>query len=155
LNVGVDLVFFDGEEGEEDQGGNYTNWKPLGSNYFAQNLNEIYGDKKPVSGLVLDMVCDKDLKILMEQSSVEKAPVQTKAFWDIARKVNKNVFVNRVGSKIGDDHDPLNQAGIPTFLVIDPDYPPFHTTNDTLDKCSAESLETVAEAVVQYLRSLM
>lgn len=155
LNVGVDIVFFDGEEGEEDQGGNYSNWKPLGSNYFAEHLDEIYTDKKPISGLVLDMVCDKDLKILMEQSSVEKAPIQTKAFWDIARKVNKNVFVNRIGSRIGDDHDPLIQAGIPTFLVIDPDYPPFHTTKDTLDKCSAESLETVAEAVVQYLRSLM
>lgn len=155
LNVGVDIVFFDGEEGEEGQISNYINWVPLGSTYFSEHLNDIYGETKPVSGLVLDMVCDKDLKILMEQSSVIKAPRQTKAFWDIAGKINGNVFVNHVGSRIGDDHDPLNRAGIPTVLVIDLDYPPWHTTKDTPDKCSAKSLETVAEAVVQYLRSLM
>ena len=147
-NVGIDIVFFDGEEGEENQGGDYTNWKPLGSTYFTQHLSDFYGNNKPVSGIVLDMVCDKDLKISKEQSSVQNAPAQTEAFWNIAKKIDDNAFRDQVGSEIRDDHTPLNQAGIPSFLVIDFEYPPFHTTNDTLDKCSKRSLETVASAVL-------
>jgi len=148
--VGVDIVFFDGEEGEESQGGDFTNWKPLGSSYFVQHLNEIYGNNKPVSGVVLDMVCDKNLKIYKEATSAKNAQAQTEAFWNIARKINSNVFQNQVGQEIKDDHTSLNQAGIPSFLVIDYDYPPYATTNDTIDKCSAESLQTVAEAVWNY-----
>ena len=149
-NVGVDIVFFDGEEGEENQGGDYTNWKPLGSTYFAEHLSDIYENNKPISGIVLDMVCDKDLKISKEQSSVQNAPAQIETFWNIAKKIDGNAFRDQVGPEIGNDHTPLNQAGIPSFLVIDFEYPPFHTTNDTLDKCSAKSLETVASAVLNY-----
>lgn len=149
-SVGVDIVFFDGEEGEESQGADFTNWKPLGSTYFIQHLNEIYGNNKPVSGVVLDMVCDKDLKISKEASSAKNAPTQTEAFWKIAQKINSNVFQNQVRQEIRDDHTSLNQAGIPSFLVIDYDYPQYATTNDTIDKCSAESLQTVAEAVWNY-----
>jgi len=149
--VGVDIVFFDGEEGEESQGGDYTNWKPLGSTYFAEHLGDIYGDKKPIGGVVLDMVCDKDLKISIEQSSAQNAPQQTKLFWDLAKKVDGNAFVDKAGPEIQDDHTPLNQAGVPSFLVIDFDYSPFHTTKDTADKCSAKSLETVAKAVFDYV----
>jgi len=148
--VGVDIVFFDGEEGEESQGGDYTNWKPLGSTYFAEHLGDIYGDKKPIGGVVLDMVCDKDLKISIEQSSAQNAPQQTKLFWDLAKKVDSNAFVDKAGPEIRDDQTPLNQAGVPSFLVIDFDYSPFHTTKDTADKCSAKSLETVAKAVFDY-----
>lgn len=150
-NIGIDIVFFDGEEGEENQGGDYTNWKPLGSTYFAEHLSDIYGNNKPISGIVLDMVCDKDLKILKEQSSTQNAQAQVETFWNIAKKINGNVFRDQVGPEIRDDHTPLNQAGIPSFLVIDFEYPSFHTTNDTLDKCSAKSLETVASAVLNYV----
>ena len=148
--VGVDIIFFDGEEGDENQGGDYTNWQPLGSTYFAEHLSDIYGDKKPIGGVVLDMVCDKDLKISVEQSSAQSSPTQTKAFWDVAKKVDSNVFTDKIGPEIRDDHTPLNQVGVPSFLVIDFDYPPFHTTKDTADKCSPKSLETVAKAVLDY-----
>lgn len=152
--VGVDMVFFDGEEGEENQGGDYSDWKPLGSTYFAEHLRDIYGNKNPISALVLDMVCDKNLKISKERSSSKDAPDQVEAFWNIAKKINGNVFLDQVGPEIGDDHTPLNKAGIPSFLVIDFEYPAFHTTGDTLDKCSAQSLETVADAVLNYLQTL-
>lgn len=150
-NIGIDIVFFDGEEGEEDQGEDYTYWKPLGSTYFVEHLNELYGDSKPIAGIVLDMVCDKDLRILKERSSVQNTPAQVEIFWDIGRKVNESVFQNQVGQEIQNDHTPLNQVGIPSFLVIDFEYPYFHTTNDTLDKCSVKSMETVANAVFDYL----
>lgn len=152
-NVGVDIVFFDGEEGDINQGSDYTNWKPLGSTYFAEHLDELYGNTMPVSALVLDMVCDKDLKIYKEQSSVQNAQSQVDIFWNIAKKVDSRVFQDKVGPIIRDDHTPLNQAGIPSFLLIDFEYPPYHTTGDTLDKCSAKSLETVARAVFEYAYS--
>ena len=151
--VGVDIVFFDGEEGDIHQGSDHSNWKPLGSTYFAEHLNEFYGNNKPVSALVLDMVCDRDLRIYKEQSSVQNAQVQVDAFWNIAQKVNSRVFQDEVQQNIQDDHTPLNRVGIPSFLLIDFEYPPFHTTSDTLDKCSAESLETVARAVFEYAYS--
>jgi spermidine synthase len=154
LGVGVDMIFFDGEEGEESLSGNYADWKPLGSTYFAEHLSEIYGNNKPISGLVLDMVCDKDLEILKEQSSMQNAPGQTEAFWEAAKKVSGDVFRDQTGPEIRDDHTPLNKAGIPSSLIIDFEYSPFHTAGDTLDKCSAKSLETVASAVLSYIYSL-
>lgn len=150
-DLGIDIVFFDGEEGEENLRGDYKDWKPLGSTYFADHLSDLYGEHKPVSGVVLDMVCDKNLKILKEPSSVKYAPDQVKAFWDMAKKIDRDVFSDKESVEIVDDHTPLNKAGIPTFLVIDFDYKSFHTGGDTLDKCSAKSLKTVAEAVVSYL----
>jgi len=149
--VGIDIIFFDGEEGEENQGLDYTDWKPLGSTYFAEHLSDIYGNKKPISGVILDMVCDKDLEILKEEFSVQNAPAQTESFWNIARKVDSNVFNNKVDPGIEDDHIPLNKAGIPSFLIVDFKYPYFHTVNDTLDKCSAKSLEIVASSVLDYI----
>lgn len=152
-SVGVDIVFFDGEEGDINQGSDYSDWRPLGSTYFAEHLSELYGNNKPVSALVLDMVCDKDLRIYKEQSSVQNAQAQVDSFWSIAKKVNGQVFQDKVGQNVQDDHTPLNRAGIPSFLLIDFEYAPFYTTGDTLDKCSAESLETVAHAVFEYAYS--
>jgi spermidine synthase len=152
-NVGVDFVFFDGEEGDINQGSDYSKWQPLGSTYFAEHLNEIYGNNKPVSALVLDMICEKNLRIYKEQSSVQNAKAQVDSFWTIARKVNSGVFRDEVGQSVQDDHTPLNQVGVPSFLLIDFEYPPYHTTGDTLDKCSAESLKTIARAVFDYAYS--
>lgn len=153
-SVGVDLVFFDGEEGDINQGSDYSNWKPLGSTYFAEHLSEVYKDNIPISALVLDMVCDKNLKIYKEQSSVQSAKAQVDSFWSIARKINSRIFRDEVGQSVQDDHTPLNQVGIPSFLLIDFEYSPFHTSGDTLDKCSPKSLETVAQAMLEYIYAM-
>jgi len=99
------------------------------------------------------MVCDRDLKILKEKSSVQNAPDQVESFWNIAKN-NNNVFQNEIGQEIRDAHTPLSQAGVPSFLLIDFGYPYLHTTNDTLDKCSAQSMETVARAIHNYLYAI-
>ncbi len=148
-DIGIDFVFFDGEEGPPDLRAP-ADWTPLGSTYFAENLDAMYPGEKPVSAVVLDMVCDKNLKIHKEISSVRDAPQQVEQFWNIARRVNPKVFRNSIKYEILDDHTPLNKAGIPSILVIDPKYGPFHTTKDTLDQCSGESLKTVAYAVWSY-----
>ncbi len=152
-SVGIDIVFFDGEEGDIHQGSDYSNWKPLGSTYFSEHLSELYKNNKPISALVLDMVCDKDLRIYKEHSSVQNAQAQVDSFWNSAKKIDSRVFQDTVAHSTQDDHTPLNQIGVPSFLLIDFEYPPYHTTGDTLDKCSAKSLETVARAVFEYVYS--
>jgi hypothetical protein len=150
--VGIDFVFFDGEEGEENL--ETDAWHPLGSEYFAEHLNEIY-KKKPVGGIILDMVCDKNLNIKKEKSSLKAAPEKVNNFWKLAEELNLTGFSDKVTKgEIQDDHTALNKAGIPTFLIIDLDYPYFHTTQDTEDKCSSESLKNVFGALKNYIYSL-
>ncbi|MEM4409998.1 MAG: M28 family peptidase, partial [Candidatus Caldarchaeum sp.] len=62
-------------------------------------------------------------------------------------------FPDRVGTWISDDHLPLNQVGIPTMDLIDFDYPAWHTTDDTPERCSPASLSVVGRAVESFLRA--
>ena len=42
--------------------------------------------------------------------------------------------------------------GGPAALLIDYDYPPWHTPKDTLDQCSAESLQQVGDLLLSICR---
>jgi Zn-dependent M28 family amino/carboxypeptidase len=50
-----------------------------------------------------------------------------------------------------DDHIPFLNAGIPAIDLIDFDYPSWHTTHDTVDKCSAESLSGVGKVLLSVV----
>ena len=54
-----------------------------------------------------------------------------------------------------DDHLPFLEKGIPAVLLIDFDYPWWHTTSDTLDKVSADSLDAVGETLYHWLKEKM
>ena len=152
--VGIDFVFFDGEEGEPSQGSDYTQWTPLGSSYFAQTLDQLYPDGKPQAGIVIDMVCDKDLRLYKEAASVKNAPQVVADVWRIGQITAAAVFRDKIAFEVRDDHTPLNNAGIPSIILIDPVYEPFHTTRDTLNQCSPRSLETVAATLLEYVYSV-
>ncbi len=47
---------------------------------------------------------------------------------------------------------PLQQAGIRAIDVIDFDFPYHHTTDDTIDKVSAQSLQIVGDVAVALVR---
>ena len=53
-----------------------------------------------------------------------------------------------------DDHTPFLQAGIPAVDIIDFDYPYWHTTDDTIDKISADSLEKVGIVITEWIVNL-
>jgi glutaminyl-peptide cyclotransferase len=151
--VGVDLVFFDGEEGPKSLGAGDPQWRALGSPYFADHLNEFYPDQKPEAGVVFDMVCYRDLRLKPEVSSLATARAQVEKFWNIGAQVAPTIFVQTptIGP-IGDDQVALTAAGIPSFLVIDFEYEPwFNTSMDTLDKCSAGSLDAVGHTLLRFL----
>jgi hypothetical protein len=75
------------------------------------------------------------------------------AIWDVARRLEVRQFVPRPKYAVEDDHVPLRMiAGIPTCDIIDFDYPQWHTTADTPEACSAESLEAVGRVLLTWLR---
>lgn len=154
FTFGIDIVFFDGEEGEEHVTDDFSQWQALGANYFVNNLSELYADQLPESAIILDMVCQEGLSLKPEASSLTDAPELTNAFWQSATESSSSIFSNEAQGIIVDDHTFLQGAGIDSTLLIDFDYPYFHTTEDTLDKCSADSLEAVTRAVFDYIYDL-
>jgi len=142
-DIGVDIIFFDGEDYGED--GN-LDYYFLGSKHFVKNK----GDYRPSYAVLLDMVGDSDQSFPLEGFSMQYAGKITQEIWSKARKLGLSSFVNVPGPTISDDHLILNQAGIPTVEIIDFDYPYWHTSEDTPDKCSPDSLEQVG-ILILYL----
>jgi glutaminyl-peptide cyclotransferase len=153
--VGVDMIFFDGEEGPKSLGAGDPAWHALGSPYFAAHLKDYYPKGKPEKAVVFDMVCDKDLALKPEPFSLASATGEVQKYWSIGARIAQSSFPTATTSyPISDDHNALAEVGIPSFLVIDFDYEPFFNTSaDTIDKCSAQSLEAVGRTTLQYLYS--
>ncbi|MBV9978815.1 MAG: M28 family peptidase [Bradyrhizobium sp.] len=150
--VGIDLIFFDGEEGPKSLGAGDPDWHPIGSPHFVEHLNDYYPNRKPDKSVDFDMVCKKDILLMPEASSVKAAPAEVKTFWELGAAIAPKAFSSKITYPISDDHTALNEAGISSFLVIDFEYEPyFNTSQDTFDKCSAESLEAVGRTLLRYL----
>lgn len=151
--VGIDMIFFDGEEGPKALGAGDPDWMAIGSPYFATHLHDYYPAERPEKAVVFDMVCDKDLDLKPEPSSLAAALPEVKKFWSAGVAIAPKAFSTKTTSyPISDDHTALDAAGIPSFLVIDFDYEPyFNTTQDTIDKCSVGSLQAVGRTLLQYL----
>jgi len=141
---GVDIILFDGEDyGPEDELGKFC----LGSKYFAKNK----GEYKPKFGILLDMIGDEDLNIYKEGYSARYAEEVVDLVWETAGKLGLDCFHDSTKYFMYDDHFPLLEAGISCIDLIDFDYPFWHTTQDTPDKCSAESLQKIGEILIEIL----
>jgi glutaminyl-peptide cyclotransferase len=151
--VGIDMIFFDGEEGPISMGAGDPNFHSVGSAHFGEHLADFYPKTKPKVALDFDMVCDRDLHLNPEPSSIRSAGPEVKKFWEIGMKVAPKSFeMKPTPYSIEDDHSNLQQAGIPSMVIIDFDYEPFYNTlQDTPDKCSTQSLEAVGRTLLQYL----
>jgi hypothetical protein len=150
LEFGVDIVLFDLEDiGDAGAGltGDTLNPFCIGSQYFVEHA----GNYRPRYGILLDMVGDKSLTIKREGYSQTKAPVVMNKIWRAAREVGATAFVDEPGEAIIDDHIPFLQKGVPVVDLIDFDYPYWHTTADTPDKCRPESLQQVGDVLVKLL----
>jgi len=142
--VGVDLIFFDGEDfGRTEDLEDYF----LGSKAWVRD----FPDYRPEWGAVLDMVGDTDFGIRKERDSLARAPAVVEKIWSAAARVGASDIVDKRGGLVYDDHTPFLDKGVPVVLLIDFTYRWFHTTADTPDKCSPASLgqtgRTVMEAV--------
>lgn len=149
--AGVDFLFFD----VEDSG---LSGDPrgfcLGSQHLAGTWNDFgnpLSQGRPRGVVVLDMVGQKNLRIPMEGYSLANAPVWTTAVFDRAQQLGLASFLPTRGPAVYDDHVPFLQQGIAAVDLIDFDYPQWHTTADTPDKCSAASLAEVGRLMVDLI----
>jgi glutaminyl-peptide cyclotransferase len=139
----IELVFFDGEEAFE----NFSETDGLyGSRYFAKQLqNE---GPKFQGGILFDMIGDRSLGVTLPADS---PPAMTHDIFAAADALKVRKYFTYLDRDLIDDHAPLNAIGIPTIDIIDFDYPPWHTAEDTMDKISAQSLQIVGSVALYYL----
>lgn len=157
LNNEVMLLFSDAE----DQGDNYT----LGAKAWADNLS---GDEinRTESFILLDMIGDSDLHLTKITPST---PILTQNMMLLGQKLGlsnqidgcngqrSDVMRPNQSVEVFDDHWHTFYLGIPSLDIIDVAYGKdalplqlggyWHTTQDTADKVSAESLESVGRIV--------
>lgn len=134
------LVFFDAEDNGRIEGWDWI----LGSRAFVDSLVE-----KPDAAVIVDMIGDKELNIYQEQNS---DVALRQEIWDVAAELGyAEWFIPEEKYRILDDHMPFLEAGIPAVDLIDFDYEYWHTTQDTADKVSPESLAIVGDTLLNWL----
>jgi len=144
----VELAFFDGEEAYvafTDTDGLY------GSRYFAKQLAAANKAKQFRGGILLDMVGDRSLTITLPPDSPAEL---ARGIFASAEALNVRKNFTYFDRDITDDHTPLNEIGIPVIDLIDFDYPPWHTPDDTIDKLSADSLRVTGAVACYFLSEL-
>lgn len=160
-DYGVDFVFFDGEEFVFLQGRDpYF----IGSKYFANQYVRNPPPWRYAAAVVVDMIGDADLNIYLELNSWKTSREINRQIWDVARQMGIKEFIPRTRHEVRDDHLALiHVAKIPTAEIIDFDYPSpssnpknryWHTTEDTPDKCSADSLAKVGNVLLRWLQDI-
>jgi Zn-dependent M28 family amino/carboxypeptidase len=144
---GVDLLFVDGEDFGDFADSNDV---LIGSRWFAAHQPAGY---QPLFAVLFDMVGDKDLQIFQEGQSVAFAPEVVQRVWRVAaERGHERQFIPSVRHTLTDDHVALQKVGIHAIDVVDFDYPYWHTTEDTIDKVSAASLQIVGDVAVALVR---
>ena len=140
----VKIVLFDGEDyGREGEIWDYL----LGSKYFAQNA--VTSEYR--YAVLLDLIGDADLEIKREYNSYVNCMELQNTIWDIAEEVGSWQFTEKMTRPIIDDHLSLIAVGIEAVDLIDFEYEYWHTVEDTPDKCSVESLDSVGRVLVELI----
>lgn len=140
------VVWFDGEEAR-------VSWSDRDSLYGSRRLAaELARERRlPRALVVVDMIGDRDLAMRRESHS---APWLTDIIWATAARLGHGRHFRRDALPVEDDHVPFLRAGVPAALLIDFDFPAWHTAEDTLDTVSAASLAVVGEVVLEALPSI-
>lgn len=139
LSCKVWMAFFDAEDSGGIDGWDWF----LGSTHLAESL-----ETAPEAVVVVDMVGDADLHLYVERNSNRQLVDE---IWGVAADLGHDAFIPEPKWTILDDHIPFLRRGMPAADLIDFDYPYWHTTQDTLDKVSAESLAQVGETLAAWL----
>jgi Zn-dependent M28 family amino/carboxypeptidase len=133
------LVFFDAE----DNGG-IAGWDwAMGSQFFVEHL-----EGKPDAVVIIDMVGDSDLNIYIERSSHQEL---VEELWGVAETLGYHEFIKQPKYHVLDDHTAFILESIPAIVIIDLDYPYWHTTSDTLENVSSSSLQVVGDTILTWM----
>ncbi len=149
------LAFLDGEECQV----RYAENDGLhGSRYLASRM-KVDGRARDVRAvLLLDMVGDANLTVTVPRNS---SPVLVSLLFDAAREEGVRDKFSLAPIAILDDHVPFLLAGMPAVNVIDFQYGSlpgkndyWHSVQDTMDRLSHRSLETVGRVVIRLINRL-
>ena len=116
------------------------------SRSWCWHLRELYGNRKPFLAVVVDNVCDQGLELYKQPSSLKMAPEEVATLWNIGHRIDGRVFQNQVRPAVAGDDVTLDTAGIPTVPVSG-----VEAAGQSGNTCSAQSMEAVAEALVNYV----
>jgi hypothetical protein len=161
-DVGVDIIFFYGEDWGERHGeispepkpNGLKEWWCLGSQHWSRSKHK--ANYTAFSGILLDMVGGEDSRFAYEEYSLSYAPSIVDKVWKTASRIgHSDRFINRKHDSIIDDHVFVNEiAKIPMIDIIsyDPTTGGFgdfhHTRKDNMDVISRETLRAVGETVL-------
>ena len=161
--IGVDLVFFDGEDyGQPDNSKlPYVedSWC-LGSQYWSKNMHD--PNYKAKYGILLDMVGAENAKFAREGNSMQFAKRVVDKVWSAANNIGySDYFKYTKASAITDDHYYVNTlAKIPMIDIIEYNMNPadndwfgsyHHRHTDNMDIISKNTLKAVGQTVVHVL----
>lgn len=158
--VGVDIFFTDAEDYGDNSGfmGNAESWC-LGTQYWVEHMVPYRTDNKPIYGILLDMVGGHDARFHYEAFSKENATSTAWKVWAEGKLLGYgDIFVNKMGGAVTDDHIFLTNAGIPTLDIIESfnvqtgSFPPsWHTVSDDMSNISRQTLQAVGETVLNVI----
>ena len=156
------LVWDDTEDAMKPDGsGGLPNKMPFSEDslYGITHLAEKWeadGTLKKVKAFILtDMIGDADLNIEKDTNST---PWLQQVVYEAAKRSGYQSHFFARQMEVGDDHVPFVKRGVPAVDLIDFLYGYnnvfWHTTQDTIDKLSPQSLEIVGSVVLETVRIL-
>lgn len=173
LNCGIDFVCFDAEDygtpqWADNQENSESTWA-LGAQEWARGIaasmpKDAEGNMVcPYEyGILLDMVGGQGAHFYQEGFSLRHASNIVSKVWSAANDAGfGSYFVSSPGGYITDDHNPINEIGIPCIDII-PYYPDceqssfgptWHTISDDMQHLDANTLKAVGQTVIQTLFS--
>jgi len=144
--VPVIMGLFDGE----DLGEYY-----YGSRVFARDVRRRdFAAWRPAEGVLLDMIGGRGVRCTTELHSRRLAPALWARVQAAAAAFGLAPRFAGPERAVSDDHLFLNRAGIPSIVLIDTEYPHWHTAVDDVDACDAESLGVIGSVVLHLVRTM-
>jgi len=153
-DVGVDLLFFDGEDWGEEGTGVAESWC-LGSQYWAKNKDGY----SAYYGILFDMVGGKNAQFPFEQISKQMAKKVLTNVWRTASEIGYGrYFIAQSEGAITDDHFYVNTiAKIPMIDILhwEPELGYFgdwhHSQRDNMDLIDKNTLKAVGQTVLHVV----
>jgi glutaminyl-peptide cyclotransferase len=164
----VVVVFFDAEDVGDIAGNPYS----LGAQRFVEQAPV----DLPEQAVILDMVGGRDLRLDLDAHILHHPPslALTRRLFSLGGAIDPEAFASARGGRVGNGNDgipvpvirgypgdklryiisdqyPFMAAGIASCLLIDLDYPQWHTQEDLPEAMAPESLATIEAVLRRFL----